>query len=132
VIAVVGLLALLVIPPVRALRRRRHLGRAGRDPGARVLATFAVFSERAGDLGLGRGPGETLDEYRARLAATGLLSNGDLELLTRLATRAAYSTAELQPGDVSTAHDAAAAVVRDLRKGTGVAQRVVGAYGIGR
>ena len=135
---IVGLVAgvllltiVLAVPPIRAGRRRRRLHRASRDPRRMILATYGVFTERAGDLGLPRGPSETIEEYRRRLASSGLLTDGRLEQLTAIAARAAYSPGEPGPTDARAAADAAERTLRDLRKGTGLARRLTGAYGMG-
>jgi hypothetical protein len=121
-------LALLLIPPARALRRRVRLARASREPRALILATYEVFASRAADLGLGRGPGETLEEYRVRLASSGLLSNGGLERLTAIAARAAYAPEEPDGAQADDATLAAAETIRDLRKHTPMSRRILGAY----
>ena len=59
-------LVLLLVPPVRALRRRVRLRRAAVEPRRLILATYEVFTERAAGIGLGRDPGETLNEYRRK------------------------------------------------------------------
>ena len=82
--AIVVGLVLLLVPPIRALRRRVRLRRAAAEPRRLILETYEVFTERAAGMGLGRGPGETLDEYRRKVMETGYLSNGHLDRLTRL------------------------------------------------
>jgi hypothetical protein len=133
-LAAVAILALaaLIVPPIRALRRRVHLQRAGPDARGRILATYAVFTERADDIGFGRRAGETFDEYEARLTATGILSNGDLELLTGLARRAAYSGDDPGPEDASKARQAAHVALHDLRRSRGVLTKLAGLYGVMR
>jgi hypothetical protein len=128
VAGVLAALALLLIPPARALRRRVRLTRASREPRALILATYEVFASRAADLGLPRGSGETLDEYRARLASSGLLSNGGLERLTAIAGRAAYAPEEPGGAEADAATRAAAETIRDLRKHTPMSRRILGAY----
>ncbi len=91
VIAAVALLVALVIPPARALGRRRRIRRAGHEPRALILATYDVFTERAADLGHPRGRGETLEEYRRRLGSAGAIDDGQLDRLTAIAGRAAYA-----------------------------------------
>ncbi len=127
-----GLFAAVVVPPARALGRRRRLRRARREARPLILATYEVFADRAADLGLGRGPGETLLEYRVRLASSGLVDDGDLDVLTALAARAAYATGDPSPQDVLAAATAADAAIRDLRKKTPLARRIVGLYGLDR
>ncbi len=121
-------LGLLLIPPVRAWRRRRRLRRARHDPRQLILATYDVFTERAGELGFARNRGETLDEYRERVAASGRLRDGHLDRLTRVASGAAYSPREPGDEDARAASADASEALKELRRGTGIAQRVVGAY----
>jgi transglutaminase-like putative cysteine protease len=123
--AVVGL---LLLPPIRALRRRRRLRRAAREPRRLILVAYDVFTERAAMLGLGRAAGETFEEYRVRLASSGMLENGHLDRLTAIAGRAAYAAGEPTPGEPAEAVDAARTTLRELRKGTSLIQRVVGLY----
>lgn len=123
-----SMLALLLIPPARALQRRRRLRRARHDPRQMILATYDVFTERAGELGFVRGRGDTLEEYRGRVAASGRLTDGHLDRLTRVASSAAYSPREPDADDARTATSDASQALRELRKSSGLAQRVVGAY----
>ena len=55
-----GLIVLAMIPVVRAWRRRRRLRRASDEPRGLILATYDVFTERAGELGFPREPGQTV------------------------------------------------------------------------
>ncbi len=126
------LLVALSIPPVRALRRRAHLLRAGHAPRALILATYDVFVERAADLGYGRGQGETLDEYGRRLSTSGALSDGHLDRLTSIAVRAAYASQDPPESDVQDAAEAASTTLHDLRGGTGWGRRISGQYRIRR
>ena len=128
VIAAVALLIALVIPPARALGRRRRIRRAGHEPRALILATYDVFTERAADLGHPRGRGETLEEYRRRLGSAGAIDDGQLDRLTAIAGRAAYAAADPVDEDVRRASDAASGALRDLRREAGLRQRVVGQY----
>jgi transglutaminase-like putative cysteine protease len=121
-------LVVLAVPPARSIRRRRRLRRAGPDPRRRVLVAYDVFTERAGDLGFGRGPGETPMEYHDRIAGTGLLSDGHLGELTRIAARAAYGPTPPDQGDLVAARAAAATTLGDLRRATPVGRRVRGWY----
>ena len=92
-----GLIVLAMIPVVRAWRRRRRLRRASDEPRGLILATYDVFTERAGELGFPREPGQTVEEYRARILASQPLSGGDLDRLTRLTADAAYAPRDPQP-----------------------------------
>ena len=121
-------LALLLVPPFRAWRRRRRLHRARHDPRQLILATYDVFTEQAGELGFVRLRGETLDEYRARVAASGRLRDGHLDRLTRVASGAAYSPREPGVEDARAAAMDASVALKELRKGTSLSQRVTGAY----
>ena len=127
-----ALLVALSIPPVRALRRRAHLLRAGHAPRALILATYDVFTERAADLGYGRGQGETLDEYRRRLSAAGGLSDGHLDQLTSIAVRAAYAPQDPPESDVRDASKAASTALHDLRGQTAWGRRIAGQYRVRR
>ncbi len=120
------------IPPFRALRRRARLRRAGGEPRALILATYDVFAERAADLGHPKMSGETLHEYRTRLAAGGVITDGHLDRLTSIADRAAYAPAEPVASDVREASEAAASVLHDLRDRTPIGQRIAGQYRLRR
>jgi transglutaminase-like putative cysteine protease len=121
-------LLLLLVPPVRALRRRVRLRRAAAEPRRLILATYEVFTERAAGLGLGRGHGETLDEYRRKVMDTGYLSNGHLDRLTRLASAAAYSRHEPGEEEAAEAGIAADTAIREIRRAVGPATWLVGLY----
>jgi hypothetical protein len=126
--AVLAGLVLLLVPPARALRRRLRLRRAAVEPRRLILATYEVFTERAAGLGLGRGPGETLEEYRRKVTDTGYLSNGHLDRLTRIATAAAYSDHEPGPEQAEEAGVAADTAIRAIRHAVGPATWFVGLY----
>jgi transglutaminase-like putative cysteine protease len=123
-----ALLILLLIPPARAWRRRRRLHRAADEPRSLILATYDVFTERAAELGFPRGSGETLEEYRRRLGASGRLSDGHLDRLTRIASSAAYAPEEPDAEASRAAGEAAATTLRDLRRSAPWAQRLLGHY----
>ncbi|HEY8018802.1 MAG TPA: transglutaminaseTgpA domain-containing protein [Actinomycetota bacterium] len=123
-----AVLALLSVPPFRAWRRRRRIRRARHDPRQLILATYDVFTQRAGELGFVRNRGETLDEYRARVAASGRLRDGHLDRLTRVASGAAYSPRAPGDEDARAASEDASQALKELRKGTSLSQRVTGAY----
>jgi hypothetical protein len=121
-----------VIPPLRALRRRARLRKAGHEPRALILATYDVFAERAADLGHPKAPGETLEEYRRRLAAGGSITDSHLDRLTSIAGRAAYAPAEPAASDVGEASEAATSVLHDLREHTPIGRRIAGQYRLRR
>ncbi|MGZ4131653.1 MAG: DUF4129 domain-containing transglutaminase family protein, partial [Actinomycetota bacterium] len=129
VILGVVLLVLLLsaIPIVLELRRRRRLRHAV-DARARILATYGVFADRAGRLGLPRSPGETAEEYRSRVQASGRLENGHVERLTRLAVLAAYAPAEPSAEDALDAQADADQALRELRDTASWRRRVLGMY----
>jgi transglutaminase-like putative cysteine protease len=124
----VAMAAAVVIPPARSLRRRLRLHRAGSAPRALILATYDVFGERAADLGHPRRRGETLEEYRSRMHASGALSSGHIDRLTTIAGRAAYAAQDPVVVDLQQAQVAAETAFRELRKGTALRRRIAGMY----
>jgi len=126
--AIVAGLVLLLIPPARALRRRILLRRAAAEPRRLILVTYELFTERAAGIGLGRRPGETLEEYRRKVMDTGYLSDGHLDRLTRLATAAAYSPRDPADGQARDAGDAADTAIREIRQAVGPTAWLVGLY----
>jgi transglutaminase-like putative cysteine protease len=120
--------AFLVVTPVAKFTVRRW--RLGRARGSRelILATYRVFDERAGDVGLARGDGETPEEYRRRLAARVRSTDGDLGRLTDLAVRAAYGPREPTDEDARRARGAGRRAIRDVRKSAGPLRTLVGIY----
>ncbi len=128
VMAMAALLIALVIPPARALARRRRIRKAGHEPRALILVTYDVFTERAADLGHPRGPGETLQEYRHRLGSSGTVKTDQLDRLTAITGRAAYAPEDPAVEDVHRASEAATATLRGLREGASLRQRVLGQY----
>jgi hypothetical protein len=127
-LALAAALVMATIPSLRWLRRRRRLLHAGKEPRALVLATYDVFSERAADLGLGRGPGETPGEYRRRIESTDLLTDGHMERLTGTVVRAAYSARRVTDEDARDVTADADRVIRDLRRATPLRRRIFGIY----
>ena len=126
--AVVGAVILVVVPPARALRRAVRRRGAAAEPRRLILVTYEQFTERAAGLGLGRGPGETLEEYRRKVVETGYLSNGDLDRLTGLVTAAAYSPHDPDGEQARDAGDAAETAIREIRRAVGPARWLVGLY----
>jgi len=121
------------MPVVRRLRRRRRL-RAANDPRMLIITTYDVFADRARELGVGRAPGDTLDEFRDRLVATDRLQDADRPLvrMTTEVVRAAYAA---DPPDPATAQEVsrdADAVLQALRSTTSLRQRVLGRYRLER
>ncbi len=127
-LGVLTALALLVVPPARALRRRTRLRRAGSEPRARILAVYELFDARASAMGWARRVGETLQEYRERLARSASLSGDGLARLIRLAGLAAYAGGEPRVDDAVDAREAADQILADLRRGTPIGRRVLGWY----
>jgi transglutaminase-like putative cysteine protease len=127
-----GLLAglgalLLLVPLVKSVWRRTLLRRSS-EPRERVLAAYRVFDGEATDLGLGRREGETLEEHRARLAATVAFSDGHLGRLTSAAARAAYSPEQPTPQEAREVAQEARRAIRDLRRDAGWLRRAMGTY----
>jgi transglutaminase-like putative cysteine protease len=129
----VGLLVLLLIatPPVKSLRRRMRLrsGRHGAE--ARVTAAYEVLCEEAADVGLGRRPFETPNEYRRRLVAFAPSCDAALGRLTDLTIRANYALNGIGPPEADEAASLSRDVARALRRATPGIRRVVGMYRIG-
>jgi hypothetical protein len=125
-LAALGVL-LVVVPLVKSAWRRTILRRP-RAPRERVLAAYRVFDGEAADLGLGRREGETLEEHRARLAATVAFSDGHLGRLTSAAARAAYSPEQPTTQEAKEAAAGARRAIRDMRRDAGWFRRAVGTY----
>jgi transglutaminase-like putative cysteine protease len=127
-LAALALLGAVLLPPAKLLRRRLRLASAGRRPRELVLATYDVFTARAGDLGLGRSTGETMREYGERLRGGSRTSNGDLERLTTIASRAAYARDGIGRDDATAAQAAARQAFRALRRDRGRLRQLLGIY----
>jgi transglutaminase-like putative cysteine protease len=123
-----GVLYLLVVPPIRALRRRMRLRGVAAEPRRLILVTYEQFTERAAGLGLGRDSGETLEEYRRKVMDTGYLSDGHLDRLTRLTTAAAYSSHEPDGEQADAAGIAAETAIREIKRAVGPTRWLVGLY----
>ncbi len=119
------LLGLMAIPATKVSRRRFVLTRA-KGPADRILAAFRVLAEQAADLGLGRGPSETLREYRTRLEGSVQDLDGSLADLTGLAGRAAYSENELSSEHAERARWAARRAARFIRRSVRPRKRLAG------
>jgi len=119
--------AAIVIPAWKLLWRRSQL-RAARDPRRRALAAYRVFASRAADIGLARGQGETLPEYRARLQREVRFSDGHLERLTRTAGLAAYAPREITEREASDAVASGRTAISEIRKDVPVYRRVAGLF----
>jgi transglutaminase-like putative cysteine protease len=127
--AVIGIIG-IAIPVVRRLRRRRRM-RAAHDPRTVILARYDVFSDRAKELGWGKTPGETPEEYRRRLAANEQLGDEAREPLSRLTltvVRAAYAPDDPDGIAVEAVDRDTATVLHRLRETTPLKQRVIGLY----
>jgi transglutaminase-like putative cysteine protease len=120
--------ALLLVPPLRALRWRLRMRRAAAEPRRLILLTFERFTDLASGVGLGRGPGETFDEYRRRVLESGHLSDGHLDRLTAIATSAAYSPRAPDARDAGRATEAAGTALTEIRRAVGPARWVSGLY----
>jgi hypothetical protein len=127
ILLAVGVAILLLIPPAKLLLRRRAF-RTRREPREAVLSAYRVLLWGAEDLGLGRRPGETPWEYRARLRSEVAFSDGDIERLTGLAGRALYAPDGVRPEDGHVAASSARALLRDLRRHAGPGRVVAGAF----
>ena len=125
VFLMVAAVAFLVAPPAKAIGRRLALGRA-RESRQRVRAAYTWMLDGASDLGVPRRPWETVEEYGARLSERGAPPEA-LERITRIAGRALYSPHRPQPADGEQAVVAARAILRELRRRSGLLRTVLGA-----
>jgi hypothetical protein len=121
----------LVGLPLAKLIRRRWARRRDRGTTSRVLAAYVAVLDTAADVGMGRRPAETLEEYRTRLTQTVPFSNGDFDALTALAQRAAYAGGSLEPQADRPATVLARRASKDVRKAAGPWRSLVGAYRMG-
>lgn len=119
------------IPLVKAIVRRR-VGRAGRGPRAAVLAQFRTFESVARDLGVGRRPGETLNEYGVRIAGAVPEAAMPVAVLASATTRAAYAAEPPTDAEVRLARSSMHAARRAVRRSAGWRRRAVGALRPGR
>jgi hypothetical protein len=117
------------IPLLHWVRRRRRLHSA-HDPRTLVLATYDVFTDRARELGVGRAPGETPDEFRTKLVASDTLNGATepLERMTAEVVRAAYAADDPDVGTPAAVRRDADEVLHALRAATPLRQRVLGRY----
>jgi transglutaminase-like putative cysteine protease len=128
--AFLAIAAAIGIPLLHRARRRRRL-HAARDPRTLILATYDVFGERAGELGWGRSPGETPEEFRRRLSRADVLADTDdprLARLTSTVVRAAYAPTQPDERAATEAVDDADAVLHELREAAPLRQRLLGLY----
>lgn len=130
VLALLALIAGIVIPLLHRASRRRRL-HAARDPRTLILATYDVFGERAGELGWGRSPGETPEEFRRRLSSADVLADAEDPRLARMTVavvRAAYAQAAPDEQMARDVAEDATAVLHDLRDAVPLRQRLLGLY----
>ena len=127
VVALATVLAFLLIPVLKAAGRRLKLRRT-KEARRRVFASFEVFSDRAGELGLGRRPAETLSDYGERLRSTVPFSDGNLESLLGAASKAAYSASPVLGSDAERAGENARQALRDMRGATPLRRKLRGAF----
>jgi hypothetical protein len=126
-LALAAVAFLVLVPLWKLVVRRYRLARAG-PPREVALVAFRTFSGRAADLGLGRGQGETLREYQARLRGRIRFSDGHLERLTAITSRAAYAEDGVSPEQAREAVAAARRTIREIRKDTPIGRRIVGVF----
>ena len=126
-----GLLAaaglfVVAVPARRVWRRRRLVRRAGDEPRRLILASYDVFADRAAELGLPRGVGETPREYARRVVEDGRVGDGRVDRLATLTTRAAYAPQEPSTEDALDAAADAQVVLQELTSATPLRRRVAG------
>jgi hypothetical protein len=128
---VAGLLAaaglfVVAVPSRRVWRRHRLVRRAGDEPRRLILASYDVFADRAAELGLPRGVGETPREYARRVVEDGRVRDGRVDRLAALTTRAAYAPQEPSTEDALDAAADAQVVLQELTSATPLRRRVAG------
>jgi transglutaminase-like putative cysteine protease len=127
IVALIALVVLILGPPLRVVARAIRVRRA-RGARAMVLAEYRAFGERAADLGLPRAPGETIEEYRRRIAGRVRFSDGHLDRVSATAANAAYGIDEPSEKDAGRLRSDARVALRDIRRSVGIAQRIRGRY----
>ncbi len=128
-LALAVLIAIAV--PLLTRVRRRHRLHAATDPRTLVLATYDVWGDRLAELGWGRGPGETPQEFRGRLAGAEALDEPGRESLDRLTltvVRAAYAPEPPEPSAAKDVSRDTEAVLEEIRGATPLKQRLLGLY----
>ena len=118
---------LLVLPVLKSVRRRIAVARA-RKPRDLVLAEFRSFTGRASDLGLARGSGETLREYRDRMRSKVRFSDGHLDRLTSAVAKAAYSADPVSGDEAKEAVAASRQAMREIRRDAPWSRRIAGVF----
>jgi transglutaminase-like putative cysteine protease len=129
-LAAAALVLAIGIPLWHGLRRRRRL-HAAHDARGVILARYDVFGDRARELGWGRPPGETPEEFRRRLVASDTLGDEAREplgRLTRTVVEAAYGPDDPDRGALEEVERDTATVLQRLRAVTPLRQRVLGVY----
>jgi hypothetical protein len=123
-------LVAIAVPLLTRFRRRRRL-HAATDPRTLVLATYDVWEDRLAELGWGRGPGETPQEFHGRLAGAEALDDPGKESLGRLTltvVRAAYAPEPPEPSAAEDVSRDTAAVLEEIRGATPLKRRLLGLY----
>jgi len=130
-LGVTVVLLLIGMPLSKRLRRRWLLGRA-HSAHDRVLAAYMAMQAEAADLGLGRRPAETIEEYRTRLRSKVASLDGDLDRVTASLGRAAYAEDGLSPDQADQAVASARRVAHDIRRAADLRTRMLSWYRPGR
>jgi transglutaminase-like putative cysteine protease len=123
---VLAVAAAVGIPSGKVLARALAVRRA-RSPAERVAAAWRAFEVGAADVGLGRRPGETVEEYRLRLRSGVAFSDGHLDRITSAAGRAFYGRDGISATDAENAGRSVGPLLRDLGRHVGPARRALGA-----
>jgi hypothetical protein len=130
-LALVLIAGVAAIPAVKLGWRRLLLTRA-REPGDRALAAYRRMTAEAADLGFPRSAAETPAEYRDRLRLRVSTLDGELDRLTGITARAAYSGTGISPIEADEAVHSAERVAREIRRAGGARRRLAGLFRVSR
>ena len=126
----IALLAgLLLIPPLKAVRRRMRVHAA--DSRARTLGAFDMFADRAADVGYGRHASETPAEYGRRIADAFPGAGPPVTSLADAAARATYGGKPVSREEADAAVAAARQAVREVWRASPRLRRLAGNYRLG-
>ena len=122
-------LALALIPPAKAVRRRLRV-RSG-EPRTRVIGAFRLFDDHAADVGLGRRPYETPSEYGRRIAEACPAAAEPIAALAAATARATYGGGAVTSQQADEAVRLARTAAHEVSISSPWPRRLAGAYRLG-